>query len=364
MRILIIGPIPPPINGCSYANFILCKNLLQEGYKYDTINTSTKIISSKQGNSFSFKKSFSFLRIYFSVFKVISASTVYFTPGQTFFGILKYAPYIVFCILFRKPYVIHVHGNYLGIQFKELKGIKKNIFRCLISNASAGIVLSESLKSNFDGLLDCSKIVAVENFVEDGIYTSMNNVIKPKDKPRIVYLSNLMKEKGILKLLDALILLKEKNIDFEALIAGGIERDIENEVNQKLSILKDNVQYLGTVQGNQKHKILKESNIFILPTYYKMEGQPISILEALATGNIIVTTPHGGIPDIVSKQNGYFVKAESALSIVQCIEKIEVNIIQQIEYFSNQNIEYAKKKFTEKKFTDRIIAVFEGICNT
>ena len=101
-----------------------------------------------------------------------------------------------------------------------------------------------------------------------------------------------------------------------------------------------------------------------MPTYYKMEGQPISILEALATGNIIVTTPHGGIPDIVSKQNGYFVKAESALSIVQCIEKIEVNIIQQIEYFSNQNIEYAKKKFTEKKFTDRIIAVFEGICNT
>lgn len=364
MKILIIGPIPPPINGCSYANFILCKNLLQEGYKYKTINTSTKAISSKQGSSFSFKKAFSFLRIYFSAFTVINSTIVYFTPGQTFFGILKYAPFILLCILFRKPYVIHVHGNYLGTQFKELKGIKKNIFKYLISNATVGIVLSKSLKSNFDCLLDYSKIAVVENFVENGIYTSKNEATKPNDKPRIVYLSNLMKEKGILELLDALIILKEKNIDFEALIAGGIERDIEKEVKQKLSMLKDKVEYLGTVHGSKKYKILKESNIFILPSYYKMEGQPIAILEALATGNIIVTTPHGGIPDIISGENGYFVKPESALSIAECIEKIGANIIQQTEYFSNQNIEYAKENFTEKIFTDKILAVFEKIYNT
>lgn len=363
MRILIIGPIPPPMNGCSYANFILCKNLFKEGYKYNTINTSTNIISSKQGNSFSFIKAFSFLRIYFSAFKVINATIVYFTPGQTFFGILKYAPFIVFCILFRKPYVIHIHGNYLGTQFKELKGIKKYFFKYLISNASVGIVLSESLKSNFEGLLDFSKIVVVENFVEDGIYASMNEITKPNDKLRIVYLSNLMKEKGILELLDALIKLKERDIDFESQIAGAIEQDIEKEVNQKLFILKSNVQYLGIVQGEKKHKILKESNVFILPTYYKMEGQPISILEALATGNIIITSPQGGIPDVVTEQNGYFVKSESAFSIAECIEKIGDNIVQQIDFFSNHNIEYAKRNFTEKMFTDKIIAVFEGLYN-
>lgn len=361
MKILIIGPIPPPVNGCSYANYILSKNLERNGFEYKTINTSTKTISSNQGDTFSFKKAFSFLKIYFSIYKIVITNIIYFTPGQTFFGLLKYAPFILFCILFRKPYVIHVHGNYLGTQFKDLKGIKKNIFSYLISNASVGIVLSESLKSNFDGLLDYSKIAVVENFVENGIYNSMNEFTKLNDKLRVVYLSNLMKEKGILELLDALIILKKKNIDFEAVIAGGIEHNIEKEVKQKLSTLKDKVKYLGTVQGDEKHKILKESNIFILPTYYKMEGQPISILEALATGNIVITTPHGGIPDIISKQNGYFVEPESALSIAQCIEKIGANIIQQTEYFSNQNIEYAKKKFTEKIFTDKILTVFEQL---
>ena len=360
-KILIIGPLPDPINGCSYANFILCKNLKKKGYEYDTINTSTNVLSSQQGKDFSFKKAFSFICIYSSLFKVFRSNLVYLTPGQTFYGILKYSPFILCCIFLRKPYVIHVHGNYLGKQYQELKGIRANVFRYFISKASVGIVLSESLKSNFDGLLEYSKIVVVENFVEDGIYASMNENQKPHDKPRIVYLSNLMKEKGILDLLDALILLKERNVNFNAIIAGSIENEIEKEVRQKILFLKDYVQYLGNVKGEQKYKILKESNIFILPTYYKMEGQPISILEALATGNIVITTKQGGISDIISNQNGYFVEAKSALSIAHCIEKIGADILPQTVCFSAQNTEYAKKKFTEQLFTAKILAIFEEL---
>jgi len=47
--------------------------------------------------------------------------------------------------------------------------------------------------------------------------------------------------------------------------------------------------------------------IFCLPTYYPNEGQPISILEAMANGCAIVTTDHGGIKDVVTKENGIFV---------------------------------------------------------
>ncbi|MFV8372671.1 glycosyltransferase family 4 protein [Flavobacterium sp. LB2P74] len=358
MKILVIGPMPNPINGCSYANFILCRNLNLRGYDYDVMNTSTKSISSKQGSSFSLKKGFSFLALYGFIHKIFSATHIYFTPGQTFYGIVKYSPFFLICILLGKPYVIHVHGNHLGTEFKELRGIKRNIFKYLISNASIGIVLSESLRSNFDGLLISSKVFVVENFVENGIYSSMDNVVKLNDKPRIVYLSNLMKEKGILELLDALIILKNKNIDFEAFIAGAIELDIEKEVHEKLLVLNNNVKYLGSVSGSNKYKILKQSNIFILPTYYKMEGQPISILEALATGNIVVTTAHGGIPDVISIKNGFFVVPKSALSIADCVEKIAKDLAVNVEEFSTTNMAYAKKCFTEKIFTDKILTFF------
>ena len=53
----------------------------------------------------------------------------------------------------------------------------------------------------------------------------------------------------------------------------------------------------------------------MLPTYYKMEGQPISILEAMATGNVILTTRHAGIPDVVTDgKHGRFFEKKNAKS--------------------------------------------------
>ncbi len=359
MRILLIGPFPDPINGCSYANSILKKNLVSRGYECKTINTSTKSISSKQGSNFSFLKALSFLRIYLSLYKVISAKKIYITPGQTFFGVLKYSPFIVICILLKKPYIIHVHGNYLGTQFKLLTGFKKHIFKYLLSKASAGIVLSESLRNNFEEILPDKKIHVVVNFVDDSIFKLEK--VKSNDKLRILYLSNLMEEKGILFLLDSLIELDVLNCDFEATIAGGIENSIQKEVEEKLEILKHKVKYVGTVQGEEKNNILISSNVFVLPTYYKMEGQPISILEAMATGNIIVTTRQGGIPDVVTEENGYFIEPNSTSSLKKTLLSIQNEKAEQKAKIQINNIHYAKNTFTEEQFSQKIINIINQI---
>ena len=78
----------------------------------------------------------------------------------------------------------------------------------------------------------------------------------------------------------------------------------------------ENTEYIGVVSGDNKKNLLKWGNIFVLPTFYKMEGQPISILEAMASKNLVVTTNHGGILDIFKdKVNGYLVKKNSIKSI-------------------------------------------------
>ena len=64
--------------------------------------------------------------------------------------------------------------------------------------------------NNFKGLLPKKKIFIVENFVGDDIYKGVNERNKKTDILRIVYLSNLMEQKGILDLLDALIFLDKK----------------------------------------------------------------------------------------------------------------------------------------------------------
>ena len=102
---------------------------------------------------------------------------------------------------------------------------------------------------------------------------------------RIFYLSNLMKEKGIFCLLNALKNLEKNNIIYKAKIAGNIDQKYSKEILNLFTELK-NAEYIGVVNGDDKKNLLKWGNVFVLPTFYKMEGQPISILEAMATGNV------------------------------------------------------------------------------
>lgn len=356
-KILIIGPFPLPINGCSYANQVLTDNLKKRGIDISTINTSTPVLSSKQGGTFSLKKAISFFRTYFLIFNVFKAEVVYFTPGQTFFGMLKYAPFILICIFQRKPYFIHVHGNYLGTQYKLLTGLKRKLFGYLISRAQGGFVLSKSLRGNFEGILPEEKVHVVENFAEDALYHFAKGKAKDFSKLKVLYFSNLMKEKGIFDVLEALKLMNQKGIHFEATLAGAIEKDIETEVHLKIEDIGPKVKYIGVIKGEVKNAVLLENNVFILPTFYPMEGQPISIIEAMAMGNIIVTTQHGGIPDIVSSKNGYFVNRNSPNSIFETLIQIDSLPLENKVEMSNFNSQYAKANFTEGKFTQKIVDV-------
>jgi glycosyltransferase involved in cell wall biosynthesis len=361
MKILIIGPFPKPINGCSIANEVLLKQLrLDTEISVAVINTNSKNISSENVGQFSFSKVFSFLKSYKKAFSIKKSDVIYTTPGQTFYGIIKYIPFYFCCLLFKKPYIIHIHGNHLGNEYKTLMGFKKIIFSYYIKRAAAGIVLSNSLKTNFDNLLDSDKVFIVENFAQDDL-TRNERIIKPKDQLNLLYLSNLMEEKGIIDFLDSLILLKNEGVVFSADIAGKIEDESENIIENKLDELKGYINYHGVVFGESKINLLQKSNVFILPTYYRMEGQPISLIEAMATGNIIVTTAFSGIPDIISKENGFFVESKNPKSIFNVLVNINQNLDQYVNEFSNKNIHYVRSNFTETQFADKILNVINKI---
>lgn len=353
-KILLIGPFPDPISGVSISNKVVKEILENEkGIKVSIVNTSYPFFKDSIG-SFSIKKALFFLKVNFNVLKTFNNDIIYTTPGQTFFGIIKYAPFILLGSILKKELIIHVHGNHLGKQFEELKGIKKRIFYFLVSKFTKGIVLSQSLIGNLTAFLEVSKIFVVNNFAEDYLYE--NSKKEDFDKIRIVFLSNLMEEKGILFLLDALKKLEEKNIVYEAKIAGNIDDSLKDEIKSKIDSL-NSTSYVGVLRGNGKKELLNWSTIFILPTFYKMEGQPIAILEALATENVIIATNHAGIPDIIKPEiNGFFVTPKSEKSIFECFLYLSNNK-EKIELIAKNNKEYFLNNFTLEKFKSEILKV-------
>ena len=356
-RIILIGPFPDPITGVSLANKVV-KEILEEseGFKVDFINTSLPVFQDKVG-SFSLRKLFFFLKINLKALRLFKNDIVYITPGQTFFGIAKYMLFILLSTLLNKELIIHVHGNFLGKQYDELKGFKKKFFYYLISKFTKGIVLSESLKNNLSPFLDTSKIFIVENFAEDFLFKDLKKDINRN--LQIVYLSNLMEEKGILYLLDALAVLEERNIIYKAKIAGNIDESLKEKIVTKINKL-ENTSYLGIVYKKEKKELLEWSNIFVLPTFYKMEGQPISILEALATKNVVIATNHAGIKDVItSNVNGYLVKPKSVESIVEPLLFLKENR-DKIKEIAELNFEYFINNFTVQKFKNKIIKIINA----
>jgi glycosyltransferase involved in cell wall biosynthesis len=163
-----------------------------------------------------------------------------------------------------------------------------------------------------------------------------------------------MEEKGIFQFLEAMEILNENSIKFNAKVAGDIDQTLRHDLLKRMGKI-NNLEYLGIVKDGEKQDLLNWGTVFILPTFYRMEGQPISILEAYATSNLVLTTNHAGIPDIFEDEvNGYYIEKQSATSIVQKIEFLNKNkaILKTIGV---KNKRYAQSNFSQDIFKRKII---------
>lgn len=345
-KILIIGPFPFPVSGVSLANEVIAKGLREKDWEVMKINTEFAANISNSHGSISLGK-IKFLKSYLSIYKILLTKIVYITIGQSFFGVMKYLPFIIVSKILNKKLVVHLHGNYLLDEYNRLKGIKKSLFHKVISWFDYGIVLSESLRKNFEPFLKTENIFELNNFFENSLVVPEKELINKKDYStlKVVFLSNLIEEKGINILIEAIEINKKKGINIDLKVAGNLVT--ENDLSELF--IKNEIDYKGGLYGEEKKNFLRDSNVFCLPTFYKMEGQPISILEAMALGNLILTTNHAGIADICKSENAVFCKKNDALDLANKLEELyfNPNIIAKKGIY---NIEYSKKHFTEEQF--------------
>ncbi len=350
-KVLLIGPLPKPIHGMSICNELIATN--KNFFPVNTIDTANKSFSEDLGK-FRIQKVIAGIKPYFKIYKIIKADIVYLTPGQTFYGVLKNAPFLFVSKLLKKETVIHIHGNFLGKQYQQLSGFKKKLFKKILKQATKGIVLSESLLPNLTPFLNKDNIYVLYNFVEKMLLDVSEAEIKNKDTStlKIVFLSNLMTEKGIFDLLGALKILSDKKIPFQAKIAGNIDNQIKQEVLNLIDKLPQ-TDYVGVVRGVPKKELLLQANTFVFPTYYQMEGQPIAILESMATGNIVLTTKHAGIPDIFSEKNGFYIKMKSSEDIADKLQKLSENL-PELKPMMLHNYHYVRNNYSSDKFLENL----------
>lgn len=206
--------------------------------------------------------------------------------------------------LFGVKVVLHCHASRFKDFYNEASEDKKRWIEKTLKKSDLLIVLSHSWKEWFTSIgVPKEKICILHNITS---YPTIIETAKVKDgKVHFLFMGEIGQRKGVFDILRGIT--KNKNA-FE----GKIELRIGGNRNEKqlLGMIHDNglediVKFEGWVGGDKKIDLFNWADVFILPSFN--EGLPISILEAMSYGMPIVSSPVGGIPEVVSKNNGILV---------------------------------------------------------
>lgn len=198
--------------------------------------------------------------------------------------------------LMKRKVVLHVHGG----GFKEYYQTNPLWIRNILEKTDAIIALTEDWKTFFTNQVGVKHVYVVPNIIEQ---PQQREIDKPKNVVQLLFLGSIVEQKGIFDLLDVLHEHKETLVGKIHLHVGG-NHEVERLQRYIYDFQLENlVTYEGWVSGEKKITLLNMMDAFILPSY--VEGLPISILESLSYGKPVITTPVGGIPEVVNENNGF-----------------------------------------------------------
>ena len=192
--------------------------------------------------------------------------------------------------------LLHVHGSRLADFYTELPSAAKALLRWSMSRADAVIALGAYWKRFLTSeiALDPLRVHVMPNAVPAGRAPKL--IREDAQSCRILFLGRVGARKGVPTLLQALSLLLDARSDWRLICAGDGEIAPHAEMAARFGIA-DRVTFTGWVDEEDAAKLLASADLLVLPS--KNEGLPMAILEAMAHGLPVISTPVGAISDVV-----------------------------------------------------------------
>lgn len=367
MKILFILHLPPPVHGAAMmGKYIHDSKLVNEKFDCRFINLSIAKDLTDIGKV-GVKKILHFFfllkRIYKDI-KKFGPKLVYVTPNAC--GGAFYKDFIVVEMLKCMGCKVVVHYHNKGVATRQNRKFDNMLYHKFFNGIKV-ILLAENLYSDISKYVQREDVAVCNNGIPDVIMTEQNGQRGMTRPLRILYLSNMMEEKGVWVLLEACRILKEQGCSFVCRFVGGWKDATEDDFYGKalafgLTVSTPNhinteatVVALGPKYGSDKADCFKLSDVFVFPTFYHNECFPVVLLEAMQHGLPCISTDEAGIPDIIDDgKTGLIVPKKDSVALADAIGKLieDRNLCRQMGH-------EGRKKY-EDKFT---LAVFErNIC--
>lgn len=328
-KILFITPLPPPVHGSSMVSQSIKESRVLNGtFEMDFVNLSTSRTMEeidKRSWALYACKAVRFIGAYAKTLWLLAThryDLCYLAITCHGVGFLKDAPFVLLCKLFGRKVVIHQHNKGMA------KDADRPIYRWLLPMVYRNtkvILLSWRLYADIQKVVKREQVMICHNGIPDTNSTE-TSVERHNDIPHILFLSNLIVSKGVLVLLDALKILKEKGWKFICDFVGGETKELDgrrfaHEIETRG--LDGIAVYHGRKYGKDKETFLRMADMLVFPTYYFNECFPLVILEAMMYGLPVISSDEGGIRDEVSDGiNGFVVKPQDSTVLADTIGQL------------------------------------------
>lgn len=253
------------------------------------------------------------------------------------------------------PYSFTVHGS------DEFDGAKTISIDMKARHAKWVVGISQFTQSQLQRWIDDAdrgKLKVIRCGLDESFLNGAEPVPTP-DVPRLVFVGRLTVTKGILTLIEAMDLLKQKGVSFHMDIIGeGEQRSLLESAIVRANLQND-VILCGAKSSPDVHRYIAQSRALVLPSF--AEGLPVVLMEAFALGRVVVASCIAGIPELVEHEtDGWLVTPGCAESLAKALETVLATSVEKLDQMATLGRQKVQQFHNVRTEAGRLMTLFES----
>ena len=360
-KILFILHLPPPVHGAAMmGKYIQESRLINQTFETTHINLTTARDINDIGK-LGWRKVLDFFKLLFQIINTVikqKPDICYVTPNSK--GGPFYKDFIVVQLLKILHVQVIVHYHNKGVATRENKMPDHLLYKIFFKQLKV-IVLADTLYADIKKYVQPENVYICSNGIPEMCNYSISKSTKLNSTLNILFLSNMMAEKGVWTLLEACKILKEKGQEFACHFVGKWSDIDEKVFNQKVLEFDLTSQVLahGAKYEEEKVKYYGEADILVYPTY--SDCFPLVLLEAMQHSLPIIASNEGAIAEIVEDEvTGYLVSKKNSEALANKLTVLLKDSSLRVKMGEAGRRKY-ENEYTLRKFEGRIVEILNHL---
>lgn len=228
----------------------------------------------------------------------------------------------------------------------------RHLIKRIYQEANAFISVSKYLGEGVNETLVKKEYTVIPNVVDTSLFSCLS---KKHSRFTFLHVSNMVPLKNVEGILHAFHKLIQAGVDAQLILIGNKDNHYKH-VAKELGLLNTNVFFRGEIPYEDVAKEMQCSHVFILNS--NIENLPCVIGEALCCGLPVIATNVGGIPELITEQNGTLIEPGNSEALLGAMKKM----YDSYGYYNKEQIsKVAAAKFSLPSIAAQLKALYNSV---